>query len=145
MGDVVGGRSCDLEWVEEHQSGLVKPDGPDAKDVSVGRPAAADAAAEQNGDDADVASMGNVSLNISELPKVTVPVDCVPTEKCTLGKGSCAKVRDHFLFIQSGIQDVDQVADHGAVAVTGLVKPDDPDAKIQFLAAEALRGVPRQR
>ena len=24
---------------------------------------------------------------------------------------------------------------------TGLIKPDDPDAKIQFLAAEALRGV----
>ncbi len=24
---------------------------------------------------------------------------------------------------------------------TGLVKPDDPDAKIKFLAAEALRGV----
>jgi hypothetical protein len=29
--------------------------------------------------------------------------------------------------------------------VTGLVKPDDPDAKIKFLAAEALCGVPRQR
>ena len=24
---------------------------------------------------------------------------------------------------------------------TGLVKPDDPDAKIKFLAAEALRGI----
>jgi succinate dehydrogenase/fumarate reductase flavoprotein subunit len=24
---------------------------------------------------------------------------------------------------------------------TGLVKPDDPDAKVKFLAAEALRGV----
>ena len=27
------------------------------------------------------------------------------------------------------------------VYATGLVKPDDPDAKIKFLAAEALRGV----
>ena len=27
---------------------------------------------------------------------------------------------------------------------TGLVKPDDADAKVKFLAAEALRGVPRR-
>ncbi len=49
------------------------------------------------------------------------------------------------MFLPSGIQDVDQVTDHGAVALTGLVKPDDPDAKSKFFAAEALHGVPRQR
>ena len=31
--------------------------------------------------------------------------------------------------------------DWAQVHPTGLVKPDDPDAKIKFLAAEALRGV----
>merc|ERR1719223_1496217 len=50
---------------------------------------------------------GNVSgLNISEVPEETVPYDCVPTNKCTLGKGSCVKIRDRFLNIQAGIQDM---------------------------------------
>jgi aspartate oxidase len=31
--------------------------------------------------------------------------------------------------------------DHVQVHPTGLVHPDDPDAKVKFLAAEALRGV----
>ena len=52
--------------------------------------------------------MGNESevLNISEVPEETTPVDCVPTNKCTLGKGSCPKVRDRFLYIEAGIQDM---------------------------------------
>jgi hypothetical protein len=45
-------------------------------------------------------------LNISEVPKATVPYDCVPTNKCTLGKGSCTKIRDRFLNIQAGILDL---------------------------------------
>lgn len=31
---------------------------------------------------------------------------------------------------------------HVQVHPTGLVHPDDPDAKVKFLAAEALRGMP---
>jgi len=53
-----------------------------------------------------IASLGNMSLNISAVPEATVPYDCVPTNKCTLGKGSCAKIRDRFLLIQAGIQDL---------------------------------------
>jgi hypothetical protein len=55
-----------------------------------------------------LASMGNESeaLNISEVPEETTPVDCVPTNKCTLGKGSCPKVRDRFLYIGAGVQDM---------------------------------------
>mmetsp|Transcript_145458 Transcript_145458/g.466159 ORF Transcript_145458/g.466159 Transcript_145458/m.466159 type:complete len:877 (+) Transcript_145458:72-2702(+) len=55
-----------------------------------------------------LAGMGNGSeaLNISEVPKETVPYDCVPTSKCTLGKGSCVKIRDRFLGIAAGIQDM---------------------------------------
>ena len=53
-----------------------------------------------------MASMGNETLNISAVPEVTVPVDCVPTTKCTLGPGSCVKIRDRFLQIQAGILDM---------------------------------------
>jgi len=31
MGEVIGGKSIDLEWVQVHPTGLVKPDDPDAK------------------------------------------------------------------------------------------------------------------
>ena len=31
MGEGVGARSIDLEWVQVHPTGLVKPDDPDAK------------------------------------------------------------------------------------------------------------------
>merc|ERR1712176_1097411 len=31
MGEAIGGRSIDLEWVQVHPTGLVKPDDPDAK------------------------------------------------------------------------------------------------------------------
>merc|ERR1711992_88642 len=31
MGEVIGGKSVDLEWVQVHPTGLVKPDDPDAK------------------------------------------------------------------------------------------------------------------
>merc|ERR1711935_341166 len=31
MGEAIGGRSVDLEWVQVHPTGLVKPDDPDAK------------------------------------------------------------------------------------------------------------------
>merc|ERR1719231_565436 len=31
MGEAIGGKSCDLEWVQVHPTGLVKPDDPDAK------------------------------------------------------------------------------------------------------------------
>jgi len=53
-------------------------------------------------------AMGNDSeaLNISEVPEATVPYDCIPTNKCTLGKGSCVKIRDRFLNIQAGIRDM---------------------------------------
>ena len=53
-----------------------------------------------------VASMGNLSWGTSQVPEVTVPVDCIPTDKCTLGKGSCGKIRDRFLHIQPGTQDM---------------------------------------
>jgi hypothetical protein len=65
-------------------------------------------------DEEFVASEGNESddLNISDVPEETVPVTCVPTNKCTLGKGSCPKIRDRFLYIQAGIQDMlDQLKD----------------------------------
>jgi len=61
------------------------------------------------GDDELMESMGgndSEALNISEVPKQTVPYDCIPTNKCTLGKGSCVKIRDRFLNIQAGIQDM---------------------------------------
>merc|ERR1719215_2117036 len=48
----------------------------------------------------------SMMLNISEVPEETVPYDCVPTNKCTLGKGSCPKIRDRFLNIQAGIMDM---------------------------------------
>jgi len=53
-------------------------------------------------------AMGNDSeaLNISVMPEATIPYDCIPTNKCTLGKGSCVKIRDRFLNIQAGIQDM---------------------------------------
>jgi len=59
-------------------------------------------------DEEFITSMGNDSeaLNISEVPEETTPVDCMPTNKCTLGKGSCPKVRDRFLYIEAGIQDM---------------------------------------
>merc|ERR1719243_112865 len=31
MGEAIGGKSIDLEWVQVHPTGLVKPDEPDAK------------------------------------------------------------------------------------------------------------------
>ena len=31
MGEAVGGKSIDLEWVQVHPTGLAKPDDPDAK------------------------------------------------------------------------------------------------------------------
>ena len=31
MGEAIGGKSIDLEWVQVHPTGLVKPDDPDAK------------------------------------------------------------------------------------------------------------------
>jgi len=57
-----------------------------------------------------LASLGNetnvTGLNISEVPEDVAPAECLPTNKCTLGKGSCTKIRDRFLYIQSGIQDM---------------------------------------
>jgi len=56
-----------------------------------------------------MASMGgnaSEALNISEVPKATVPYDCIPTNKCTLGAGSCVRIRDRFLNIAAGIQDM---------------------------------------
>lgn len=47
--------------------------------------------------------LGNI--NISDTPKAAAPKDCVPTNKCTLGKGSCTKIRDGFMTIAAGIQD----------------------------------------
>ena len=51
------------------------------------------------------ASVGNLSFNISQVPEGTVPVVRILTGKCTLGKGSCVRIADRFLYIQSGIQD----------------------------------------
>ena len=31
MGEAIGGKSIDLEWVQVHPTGLAKPDDPDAK------------------------------------------------------------------------------------------------------------------
>ena len=43
----------------------------------------------------------------------------------------------HYQAIGAATIDLEWVQVHP----TGLVKPDDPDAKVKFLAAEALRGV----
>mmetsp|Transcript_36328 Transcript_36328/g.78626 ORF Transcript_36328/g.78626 Transcript_36328/m.78626 type:complete len:861 (-) Transcript_36328:298-2880(-) len=56
-----------------------------------------------------IASLGNESadnLNISEVPDVTAPIECAPNNKCVLGEGSCVKIRDRFLYVQAGIQDM---------------------------------------
>lgn len=51
------------------------------------------------------ATDGN-GTNVSEVPEVVQPANCIPTDKCTLGKGSCTAIRDRFLNIQAGIQDL---------------------------------------
>jgi len=61
----------------------------------------------QDPDDPEfVDAMGNESLNISDVPEETTPAACVPNNKCTLGKGSCTKIRDRFLYIEAGIEDM---------------------------------------
>jgi hypothetical protein len=63
----------------------------------------------QETDDPEILeAMGNDSetLNISVVPEATVPYDSIPTNKCTLGKGCCVKIRDRLLNIQAGIQDM---------------------------------------
>merc|ERR1712066_939352 len=50
--------------------------------------------------------IGNMDINVSEVPTNPVPVDCIPTTKCTLASNpNCQKLKDRFILVQSGIRD----------------------------------------
>merc|ERR1740121_261740 len=50
--------------------------------------------------------IGGMDINVSAVPTNPVPVDCIPTTKCTLiGNPNCQKLKDRFILVQSGIRD----------------------------------------
>ena len=62
---------------------------------------------------------------------------CGRSGRCSWTKSNKCRIRFQREAIGAATIDLEWVQVHP----TGLVKPDDPDAKVKFLAAEALRGV----
>ena len=75
-----------------------------------------------------------VFTNNSQLAQYYPDLLHLPTINCMYCTGDAMKMGKDF---EARTIDLEWVQVHP----TGLVKPDDPDAKIKFLAAEALRGV----
>ena len=82
----------------------------------------------------DTGGLGVVFTNNSQLAQYYPDLLHLPTINCMYCTGDAIKMGKDF---EARTIDLEWVQVHP----TGLVKPDDPDAKIKFLAAEALRGV----
>merc|ERR1719277_72535 len=43
------------------------------------------------------------NVDVADVPKEPMPMDCIPTDKCTLGAANCALLQERFEAIHGGL------------------------------------------